>query len=126
MESLPLPTCVSQLMCSLLAYIAQFVSHYYAVALRLQSPLLSFVDVPMLAAGGQPPDITSSYTNPPNKRTELLTIHISLTALALLVVALRLVSRYMIVRSPGWDDHAILAAMVSTSMDALQLRVIRC
>ena len=36
-----------------------------------------------------------------------------MTAAAFLVVSLRLISRYMILKSPGWDDYAIMAAMVA-------------
>lgn len=51
--------------------------------------------------------------NPPSRRTELIAVQVSMTAAALLIVALRLVSRYMILKSPGWDDYAITVAMVA-------------
>ncbi len=51
--------------------------------------------------------------NPPSRRTELIAVQVSMTAAALLIVALRLISRYMILKSPGWDDYAITVAMVT-------------
>lgn len=51
--------------------------------------------------------------NPPSRRTELIAVQVSMTAAALLIVALRLVSRYMILKSPGWDDYAITVAVVA-------------
>ena len=54
--------------------------------------------------------------NPPSRRTELIAVQVSMTAVALLIVALRLISRYMILKSPGWDDYAIMAAMVALTL----------
>ena len=53
---------------------------------------------------------------PPKKRTVLIAVQVALTAAALLIVALRLISRYMILKSPGWDDYAIMAAMVALTL----------
>ena len=49
----------------------------------------------------------------PSTRTVLIAVQVSMTAAALLIVALRLISRYMILKSPGWDDYATTAAMVA-------------
>ena len=51
--------------------------------------------------------------NPPSRRAVLIAVQVSMTAAAFLVVSLRLISRYMILKSPGWDDYAIMAAMVA-------------
>ena len=60
--------------------------------------------------------LASMDTNPPSRRTELIAVQVSMTAVALLIVALRLISRYMILESPGWDDYAITAAMVALAL----------
>ena len=61
----------------------------------------------------QPPVYASMDKDPPSKRTVLIAVQVSMTAAALLIVALRLISRYMILKSPGWDDYATTAAMVA-------------
>lgn len=61
----------------------------------------------------QPRFLSSMNINPPSRRTELIAVQVSMTAAALLIVALRLVSRYMILKSPGWDDYAITVAVVA-------------
>ena len=61
---------------------------------------------------GQSSVHASIHDNTPTRRTELIAVQVSMTAVALLLVALRLISRYMIIKSPGWDDYAIIVAMV--------------
>ncbi|KAK0514454.1 hypothetical protein JMJ35_003071 [Cladonia borealis] len=54
----------------------------------------------------------------PSTRTVLIAVQVSMTATALLIVALRLISRYMILKSPGWDDYATTAAMILAIIQA--------
>lgn len=61
----------------------------------------------------QPPVYASMDQDPPSRKAMLIAVQVSMTAAALLIVALRLISRYMILKSPGWDDYAITAAMVA-------------
>lgn len=58
-------------------------------------------------------DHVPNYVDPSTRTAELLTIHITMIALASLVVALRLISRYLVVKNPGWDDYMIILAMVN-------------
>lgn len=51
--------------------------------------------------------------HPVNRRAELLSVQVSMAAVAVLVVALRLVSRFVILRSPGWDDYIITMGTAS-------------
>ena len=55
----------------------------------------------------------SNYRNPPTRASRLLTVHVTMIVLAAAVVALRLISRYVVVKNPGWDDHMIIVAMVN-------------
>lgn len=48
----------------------------------------------------------------PNQRAEFLSIQISMAAVAVFFVALRLVSRFLIAKSPGWDDHVLILGTV--------------
>ena len=64
----------------------------------------------------QTPVYASMDKIPPKQRTVLIAVQVALTAAALLIVALRLISRYMILKSPGWDDYAITAAMVALTL----------
>lgn len=48
----------------------------------------------------------------PSKRDELLAVQGTLTGLAFIIVSLRLITRFFIVRSPGKDDYAIIFATV--------------
>lgn len=52
-------------------------------------------------------------TNPPTRVSRLLTTHVTMVVLAAVVVALRLITRYFVVKSPGWDDYMIIIAMVN-------------
>ena len=54
----------------------------------------------------------ASYTKPATGVSRLLTTHITMVVLAAIVVALRLISRYLVVKNPGWDDYMIMIAMV--------------
>lgn len=60
-----------------------------------------------------------SATAPPggdiNKGPLVLALAIVSTSLALLAVGTRIFVRVKIVRSVGWDDYAIVVAVVSTS-----------
>lgn len=47
-----------------------------------------------------------------NKRLQLLAMQVSFMSAATFVVALRLFTRYVILRSPGWEDWAISFALV--------------
>lgn len=47
-----------------------------------------------------------------NRRPQLLVVQVSLISVATLVVALRLFTRYVIIKSPGADDYAIVVALV--------------
>ncbi|KAL8970336.1 MAG: hypothetical protein Q9183_001573 [Haloplaca sp. 2 TL-2023] len=48
-----------------------------------------------------------------DRSAQILSIQISMAALAVLVVSLRLFSRFKILKSPGWDDYIIAAGMAS-------------
>lgn len=54
-----------------------------------------------------------NYTNPATRVSRLLTTHVTMVVLAAIVVALRLITRYLVVKNPGWDDYMIIIAMVS-------------
>lgn len=54
-----------------------------------------------------------SYISPGTRTDELLAIHITMIALAALMVTLRLISRVWVSKNPGWDDYMIAIAMVS-------------
>ncbi|KAI4131704.1 MAG: hypothetical protein LQ338_001105 [Usnochroma carphineum] len=43
----------------------------------------------------------------PNRRAELLSVQISMAAVAVFAVVLRLISRFLVSKSPGWDDYII-------------------
>lgn len=49
------------------------------------------------------------------RSAELLSVQISMAAVAVLAVALRLISRFLIIKSPGWDDYIIILGMVNTT-----------
>ena len=53
------------------------------------------------------------YTNPAIRVSKLLTTHVTMVVLAAIVVALRLITRYLVVKNPGWDDYMIIVAMVN-------------
>lgn len=55
----------------------------------------------------------ASPQGPPDRRTRLLAVQVSLISLATLVVALRLFTRFFVLKSPGWDDLAISVGLVS-------------
>ena len=46
----------------------------------------------------------------PSKRTELLAVQTTLIGLAFIVVSLRLITRFYVVKKPGKDDYAIIFA----------------
>lgn len=48
----------------------------------------------------------------PSKRTELLAVQGTLIGFAFVIVSLRLITRFYIVKSPGKDDYAIIFATV--------------
>ena len=48
----------------------------------------------------------------PSKRTELLAVQGTLIGFAFVIVSLRLITRFCIVKSPGKDDYAIIFATV--------------
>ena len=50
--------------------------------------------------------------DPATRRAQLLGLQIAMTTFALILVVLRLLPRYLILKSPGWDDHSIAVAMV--------------
>lgn len=52
----------------------------------------------------------------PNRRAEMLSVQISMAAVAVLAVALRLVSRFLVIKSPGWDDYIISLGTVEPSI----------
>ena len=60
-----------------------------------------------------------------NRRLQLLAVQVSLICVATFIVALRLFTRYMIIKSPGWDDLAISFALVCPS-SALIITTARC
>ena len=62
--------------------------------LTVASPLTSTLQ-------NEPLSLASMDVNPPSRRTELIAVQVSMTAVARLVVSLRLISRYMILKSPG-------------------------
>lgn len=56
------------------------------------------------------------YVNPATRETKLLFVQMSMTAVALLVVPLRLICRFLLLKSPGWDNISMVFAMVSNLM----------
>ncbi|KAL8759854.1 MAG: hypothetical protein Q9184_003507 [Pyrenodesmia sp. 2 TL-2023] len=46
-----------------------------------------------------------------DRRAELLTVQISMAAVAVFAVALRLITRFFILKCPGWDDYIIILGM---------------
>ena len=46
----------------------------------------------------------------PSKRRELLAVQITLIGFAFIVVSLRLMTRFYVVKKPGKDDYAIIFA----------------
>ena len=47
-----------------------------------------------------------------DRRLELVVSQSVLLGLALVIVGLRLITRFLVVKSPGWDDYAITFAAV--------------
>ena len=66
----------------------------------------------MLVATGNPTAYTPNYANPPNRKADLLAVQIPLMSIALLFVALRLISRCLAVRGLGWDDLVLIVSTV--------------
>ena len=62
--------------------------------------------------GGNLPREECDDANPPSRTTELLAIELPMMGMALIVVLLRLISRYVVIKKPGWDDYLIIAATV--------------
>lgn len=58
------------------------------------------------------PPLSEAYLNE-SKASNVVSIIIVFPTLALIVVSLRLYTRWKIVRSASWEDHAILGALVS-------------
>lgn len=54
-----------------------------------------------------------NHINPATRVSKLLITHVTMIVLAAVVVALRLITRYVVVKNPGWDDYMIIVAMVS-------------
>lgn len=46
-----------------------------------------------------------------DRRAELLSVQISMAAVAVFAVALRLITRFLILKCPGWDDYIIILGM---------------
>lgn len=55
----------------------------------------------------------SNSINPPTNASRLLITHVTMMVFAAIVVALRLITRYLVVKNPGWDDYMIIVAMVN-------------
>lgn len=72
----------------------------------------NFLVTIMSIANGSIAIRTPNHINPPNRAVELLTIELTLTVIAILFVVLRLISRYLITKTPGWDDYLIVVATV--------------
>lgn len=49
------------------------------------------------------------------RSAELLSVQISMAAVAVLAVALRLISRFLILKNPGWDDYIMILGTASTT-----------
>lgn len=49
------------------------------------------------------------------RSAELLSVQISMAAVAVLAVALRLISRFLVLKNPGWDDYIIALGTASTT-----------
>lgn len=47
-----------------------------------------------------------------DRRAEFLSVQISMAAVAVFAVVLRLISRFMVTKSPGWDDYIIAMGAV--------------
>ena len=54
----------------------------------------------------------SPGVHPPWRGLELVTVESILIGFSLLIVGLRLITRFLIVKSPGWDDYAVILATV--------------
>ena len=74
----------------------------------------------MLVASRNSITHTPDHANPPNRKADLLVIQIPLMSLALLFVALRLLSRCYAVRGPGWDDSILIIATVGKLFSPLK------
>jgi hypothetical protein len=68
-------------------------------------------------AGNTPP-FSEEYLQE-SKASNVVAIIIVFPTLALIVVLLRLYTRWRIVRSASWEDHAILGALVSVLFSGL-------
>lgn len=54
-----------------------------------------------------------NYINPPSRVSRLLIVHVTTIVFAAVVVTLRLITRYLVVKNPGWDDYMIIVALVN-------------
>lgn len=54
-----------------------------------------------------------NYINPPTRVSKLLIVHVTTIVLTTVVVTLRLITRYLILKNPGWDDYMIIVALVN-------------
>ena len=70
----------------------------------------------MLVAPGNSTAHAPNHVEPPTRNFELLAVQIPLISLALLFVALRLLSRYYAIVSQGWDDFVLIVATVRSTL----------
>lgn len=61
---------------------------------------------------GHVADPPRDQTIPPVRTAELLACQLTMITLAISIVILRLISRYVVLKKPGWDDYAIMVATV--------------
>ena len=61
---------------------------------------------------GQVADPPPDYIAPPVRTAELLACQLTMITLAISIVVLRLISRYVVLKKPGWDDYAVMVATV--------------
>jgi hypothetical protein len=65
--------------------------------------------------------VEQAYPEWDNKRTQILSVLIVTTALALITFALRMYVRLRIVKNIGWDDYTMIAATVRDSRPLLRI-----
>ena len=70
-----------------------------------------------------PIHIMAAGDNLPNRRAEMLSVQITMAVLAMLAVVLRLISRFLVVRNPGWDDYIMIMGTVGCHTSTLNVLI---
>ncbi|KAL2062773.1 hypothetical protein VTL71DRAFT_5845 [Oculimacula yallundae] len=69
--------------------------------------MISSIDYLHIPALDSPPGITANFINPPSIASSVLEVSLPLSIISTAFVALRIYTRWKIVRSLGWDDLSI-------------------